>query len=94
MMLKEKNLKHLGEKKMTIRELIQRLQGFENKDREIDFKLEQYNYDTEEYEITGEIDFIGEELEGDWVEIYLRQRPDALIQDIVGRMKGAKHEDK
>ena len=79
---------------MTIRELIQRLQGFENKDREIDFKLEQYNYDTEEYEITGEIDFIGEELEGDWVEIYLRQRPDALIQDIVGRMKGAKHEDK
>ena len=57
---------------MTIRQLIKRLEGYENHYREIAFFLGQYDED-EDYEITGEIDFEGEELEADVVEIYFRQ---------------------
>lgn len=54
---------------MTIRELIERLQGFENHDREIDFYVDEWNENTEDFD-RGELLFTGEELEGDWVEMY------------------------
>tara|TARA_R100000734_G_C3283763_1_gene76868 strand:- start:650 stop:835 length:186 start_codon:yes stop_codon:yes gene_type:complete len=57
---------------MTVRELIQRLEEYENQDREIDFYVEQYNEDTEEFD-RASIAFINEELEGDSVEIYFTQ---------------------
>lgn len=54
---------------MTIRELIKRLEGFENKDREIDFFVDVWNEKTEDFD-RGDLLFTGEELEADVVEMY------------------------
>ena len=55
---------------MTIRELIKRLEGFENKDREIDFYVDEWNENTEDFD-RSDLLLTGVELEGDWVEMYL-----------------------
>lgn len=54
---------------MTIRELIKRLEGFENKDREIDFFVDEWNENTEDFD-RSDLLFTGEELEADVVEMY------------------------
>jgi len=61
---------------MTIRELIERLEDIENQDREVNFIVEQYNDNTGEFEIAGEVLYTGEDIEDDRVlDIYFTQMP-------------------
>ena len=70
------NKASLRRNKMTIRELIERLEDIENQDREVNFIVEQYNDNTGEFEIAGEVLYTGEDIEDDRVlDIYFTQVP-------------------
>ena len=65
---------------MTIRDLIQRLEGLENQDREIDFYVDEYNDNTEDFD-SAEITFMCDEIEGDFIEMYFTKMHTHLSQD-------------
>lgn len=66
---------------MTIRELIERLEGLENQDREINWVWEQYNPSTDMWDMWYG-DFTGEEIEDDRaIDIFLSPRLENLRED-------------
>jgi len=65
---------------MTIKELIERLEGLENQDREIDFYVDEWNENTEDFD-RGELTFTGDEIEGDFIEMYFTKMHTHLSQD-------------